>query len=537
MVDFSNIRQNLGAYYKSNDKNIKKNMMDDAAKEATKLLNEMDVNKDGVVSREEFANEIAKEDNFKGASLSADQKKGLLNLAKNAANKVDQNNNGIQEDELMSYLLYEDSTKRNTGLIGNSSTENVDGKVDDFAKYIALKNLSEPIVSTSSTSSTTYSTGKTANDNLNNFKSKFSPQGVKTNTNKNTISDNMAQEAKVKIAKLKDLGITLNTSEPSIINKISISAPDSGGKIKISGISGTSSNPIQINIINGINIFEISDSSNVKIKADKINNVIAKDPTKVIVEKFVRAQTSTQAAMEKLTDLKRLGFIPEVKIPLSTSDANIINNITITPYYYNGSVSYDLKGLHATAENPLKIHISYDTFLKSTTKISEASNVQFIEDKSNPTGVIKVSISGSPKYYNNQNVTCSYAYDRGYEKLHKLLKLGFDIGPTQNTLSDDVFGIDRINDIKVSPSLDGPPPADGIYSISGIIGQPNEPIIIEVAAGMKVNLSNCKYVKIQYYTGATVNLAEKSCTNGSLTELSVDPKKPNKINSKLIKTF
>ena len=137
MVDFTGLRQNLSTYYKSSDKTQKANALRDAQHEAEKALEDMDTNKDGRVSREELAKDLSKADNFKGTNY-----KATLAMAQIAASKIDKENDGVTSVELMSYMLYEDSTQQQSGdKAKNSSTANIDGKVDDFGKYVALRNL------------------------------------------------------------------------------------------------------------------------------------------------------------------------------------------------------------------------------------------------------------------------------------------------------------------------------------------------------------------------------------------------------------
>ena len=71
MVDLSNLRGNLSGYYKAKDNSTKTQKLQESAADATKMLKEMDTDKDGVVSQKELAKELSKAENFKGTQYKA----------------------------------------------------------------------------------------------------------------------------------------------------------------------------------------------------------------------------------------------------------------------------------------------------------------------------------------------------------------------------------------------------------------------------------------------------------------------------------
>jgi Ca2+-binding EF-hand superfamily protein len=71
MVDLSNLRGNLSGYYKAKDNSTKTQKLQESSADATKMLKEMDTDKDGVVSQKELAKELSKAENFKGTQYKA----------------------------------------------------------------------------------------------------------------------------------------------------------------------------------------------------------------------------------------------------------------------------------------------------------------------------------------------------------------------------------------------------------------------------------------------------------------------------------
>lgn len=331
MVDFfASTRQSLTNYYNAKitgrDANYQKAQLATAAAEASKDLEAMDTNKDGIVSQDELAAQLSKADNFTGT-----QYKASLAQAKIAAQKIDTNNNGISEDELMSYLLYEDSTQRVSGDKSNSNVANIDGKVDDFGKFVALRNLNYAGEA---------NTTKTANANLSKIETEMQSFIVQNGLNVKKYNPAGIQAKKDQAAAqkilddLKPYGIVLNlsaTNDTAIINKIkwNVTNAPGGYTVNLSGLQGTASKPI-----------EMSDylHSNINVKITNSSNVLVKTDVDLAGQKAISFGTGCSNmkmpaadAYTKIQTLASYGISLRVGADrhLSITDPNIINKIQI----------------------------------------------------------------------------------------------------------------------------------------------------------------------------------------------------------------
>lgn len=332
MVDFSNIRQNLSSYYNSTNSNSKKITLQDAATEATKLLKEMDTNKDGIVSQAELSSALSAADNFKGANLNAEQMKNVINGANAAAKQIDKNNNGISEDELMSYLLYQDSTVTQGRLQGISNNSKIDGKLENpEVQYVALNNLNNNSAKANlgMLESTMQSFIATNKLNINKYN--------KTTLDTMTANDN--------VNALKKLGISVISNDTKALSAINISK-GANGQYTISNLNGTANTPLSLNFskAGGVNGITITGSSYVN------TNV----PSGCAVNVDLTTCTSTGNSNQKYAEynyqsLKAKG------ITLSKNDVSTLQNININQ---SSNGKYQISGLNGTSSDPITVNVA-----------------------------------------------------------------------------------------------------------------------------------------------------------------------------------